>query len=177
MMLGIVITTIVAGSPASAQPTGTVLNAASANAVPGSYVVRLRASADVHDTARQLAARYGGTVSHVYDTVLRGFALSTTPDRARRLAADSAVATVGSCVTFTAAAGRLGLCADANCGRASSTCPRTAAAAFPASPASGRATAPRRCAGATGAAAPAGPGATTPARSPRPTPHRPPARA
>jgi subtilisin family serine protease len=94
MVLGVVITTIVAGSPVSAQRTGTVLNATSANAVPDSYLVRLHASADVHHTARRLAGRYGGTVSHVYDTVLRGFALNTTPEKARLLAADPSVATV-----------------------------------------------------------------------------------
>ena len=50
-------------------------------------------SADVAETARRLAAAHGGTLLHVYDSALEGFAVRLpSDDVARRLGADPAVA-------------------------------------------------------------------------------------
>ncbi|MGW4896679.1 S8 family peptidase [Kitasatospora sp. NPDC004240] len=44
--------------------------------------------------ARRLAGTHGGTVRTVFDTALHGYAAEMTPDQARRVAADPAVASV-----------------------------------------------------------------------------------
>ncbi|MFI6823295.1 S8 family serine peptidase [Micromonospora sp. NPDC050187] len=93
------------GGPAVAAPAvGDILNAGSATAVPGSYLVVLRDNAvggpagtrpaAVSQQADTLAHRYGGTVGHRYGHALNGFEVRLPEPAARRLAADPAVALV-----------------------------------------------------------------------------------
>src|SRR4051794_38131283 len=80
--------------PAGAA-TGAVVTAA--EPVPGAYIVTLagRDKAAPAATARSLARRAGGRVSHVYTRALRGFAVTGIGEaEAARLAADPAVARV-----------------------------------------------------------------------------------
>ncbi|MFI0999836.1 S8 family peptidase [Streptomyces galbus] len=84
--------------PAEAAPAlGTVLNAGSSHAVPGSYIVTLKDSAGFKATARQgraLVSGYGGTVNRTYTSALNGYSATLTSTGARRLAADPDVASV-----------------------------------------------------------------------------------
>ncbi|MEV6521694.1 S8 family peptidase [Longispora sp. NPDC051575] len=92
---------VVAGSggvsQAAAPREGVIRGDDSPAAVPGRYIVALKdapagiASASVRGRADGLAGRFGGTVNHVYDQVLRGFSVSMSAAQARRLAADPAV--------------------------------------------------------------------------------------
>ncbi|WP_329108759.1 S8 family peptidase [Micromonospora sp. NBC_01699] len=97
--------TVGAATPASAAtgttaPTGQILRAGGATAVPDSYLVVLREPAAAADraavaaTADQLGADYGGTVVRVYHAALRGFEVRLPERAAKRLAADPAVAFV-----------------------------------------------------------------------------------
>ncbi|MGY0232148.1 S8 family serine peptidase [Longispora urticae] len=84
-------------SQASVPREGVIHGSDSAAAVPGRYIVALKdaqagVSADVvHSRARGLTGRFGGSVNHVYDQVLKGFSVSMSAAQARRLAADPAV--------------------------------------------------------------------------------------
>ncbi|GAA1277022.1 S8 family peptidase [Saccharothrix xinjiangensis] len=69
--------------PAHAEAA--VLHAGSPDAVPGSYVVKVR------DGAPDPSARLAGGVTRTYTGPFRGFAVSLTERQARRLAADPAV--------------------------------------------------------------------------------------
>ncbi|MET9060709.1 S8 family peptidase [Streptomyces antibioticus] len=101
-----VVTTVVtvvlsaAALPAHAVPEGTILGAGRPGAVDGSYLVTLKEApdADASDPSaaagRRLAEAYGARISHVYDTVLHGFAVEADARQARRLAADPRVASV-----------------------------------------------------------------------------------
>jgi subtilisin family serine protease/chitodextrinase len=83
-----------AGSSAS---EGRILNAGGADAVANRYIAVYSDSARVASVERgaaQLADRYGGTVRHTYSQVLRGFSVTMSEQRARRLAADPAIASV-----------------------------------------------------------------------------------
>jgi len=63
-------------------------------AVPGSYVVVLKAGTKSEDTGRvaaDLANRYGGSVRFVYDANGFGFAVDTSADKASQLAGDPLV--------------------------------------------------------------------------------------
>ncbi len=88
----------VAAGTASAAPEGTVAVAVGATVVPDRYVVVLKdtalAKSATQRTADGLAKRYGGTVKATWRHALRGFAISTTAEAARKLAADPAVASV-----------------------------------------------------------------------------------
>ncbi|GAA2793911.1 S8 family peptidase [Crossiella cryophila] len=78
--------------PGLAAPAeGQILNAGTANAVSGSYIVTLK---DGAAGAQELASRFGGKVTATYDKTLNGFAVSLSERQAKRLAADSRVATV-----------------------------------------------------------------------------------
>ncbi|MDQ3403272.1 MAG: S8 family serine peptidase, partial [Actinomycetota bacterium] len=85
---------------AEAAPTAVegVVLAAGQNAIPGQYIVHLSDSAvqqsAVDSTARSLAATHGGTIRHTYQHSVRGFSVSMSEDRAKRLAADSRVVSV-----------------------------------------------------------------------------------
>ncbi|OIJ65243.1 S8 family peptidase [Streptomyces mangrovisoli] len=91
--------------PAQAAPEGRVLGAGRPGAVGGSYLVTLREGTRASSAAgRDLAARYGARISHVYGTVLNGYAVRAGARQARRLAADPEVASVvqDTRVTLTA---------------------------------------------------------------------------
>ncbi len=82
--------------PAAAAPDGQILNAASPTAVKDSYIVVLADTPNLRERgvpaiARQLASRNGGAIKYVYQSALKGFAVTMTDSRARRLAADPAV--------------------------------------------------------------------------------------
>ena len=83
-----------AGTPV-ALPTGTVLDAGAAGAIPGSYIVVLKngsdAAAHVTSASQQLLKRYGGQVRNNYLAAVRGFQARMTAAQAARLAADPAV--------------------------------------------------------------------------------------
>ncbi|MGW4075673.1 S8 family peptidase [Streptomyces asiaticus] len=84
--------------PAHAAPAeGTVLNAGAAEAVPGSYIVTLKKTADFKASSargKDLISGYGGEVKRTFTTALNGYAAKLQPTEARRLAADPAVASV-----------------------------------------------------------------------------------
>jgi subtilisin family serine protease len=87
------------GAPASAAPPeGQVRAAGGATAVEGSYIVVFKDSAvplaGVGKTARDLAARHGGSVARTYGAALRGFEAKVNAKGAARIAADPAVAFV-----------------------------------------------------------------------------------
>jgi subtilisin family serine protease len=78
--------------PAHAAPAeGRIFGAGAPGAVNGSYIVTLKPGATA---ARTLTTTYGGRVEKTYRTALHGYALKATTTQARRLAADSAVASV-----------------------------------------------------------------------------------
>ncbi|MGW5094977.1 S8 family serine peptidase [Streptomyces nodosus] len=66
------------------------------DAVPGSYIVVLRARSPQSDSARgrALAAKYHAAVGRTYVKALNGYAIRATPADAQRFAADPAVASV-----------------------------------------------------------------------------------
>ncbi|MFK0154399.1 S8 family peptidase [Streptomyces sp. NPDC090493] len=81
--------------PAHAVPEGTVVGAGRAGSVGGSYLVTLKEGIKGASAAgRAVAARYGAKTSHTYGTVLNGYAVEASAAQARRLAADSRVASV-----------------------------------------------------------------------------------
>jgi subtilisin family serine protease len=75
---------------------GTIRVVDGAAAIADRYIVVLeddteRAGLPVPLVAVDMAARYGGTVFHFYDTALRGFAIQMPADAAQRLASDRRV--------------------------------------------------------------------------------------
>ncbi|MGW1627093.1 S8 family peptidase [Streptomyces sp. NPDC002172] len=81
--------------PAHAVPEGTVVGAGRAGSVGGSYLVTLKEGIRGSSAAgRDVAARYGAKISHTYGSVLNGYAVEASAAQARRLAADSRVASV-----------------------------------------------------------------------------------
>jgi subtilisin family serine protease len=80
-----------AAAPAPA-PTGQIQLAGTATAIPGSYIVVLKAGAAGHRA--NLAAGYGGAVRQSFGPALDGFEASLTEAQAKRLAADPSVAYV-----------------------------------------------------------------------------------
>ncbi|WP_018657402.1 S8 family peptidase [Actinomadura flavalba] len=88
---------LLAATPAAAD--GEILNARAAQPVEGSYIVTLKSGQaprqdDVRTRAQQLTRKYSGDVGLVYTSVVKGFQARLSADRARRLAADPAVASV-----------------------------------------------------------------------------------
>ena len=83
-----------AGTPI-ALPTGAVLDAGAAGAIPGSYIVVLKDGTDaathVTSASQQMIKRYGGQVKNNYLATVRGFQASMTATQAARLAADPSV--------------------------------------------------------------------------------------
>ncbi|MBP2472462.1 subtilisin family serine protease [Crossiella equi] len=78
--------------PGLAAPAeGQILNAGTANAVAGSYIVTMK---DAGASAQDVASRFGGKVTATYDKTIKGFAVSMGEQQAKRLAADPRVATV-----------------------------------------------------------------------------------
>ncbi|MEV0680116.1 S8 family serine peptidase [Actinosynnema sp. NPDC050436] len=90
---------VAAVAPAAAAPAeGTIRNAGAQGSVTGSYIVVLKdagaSAASVDAVSTDLAGRYGGTRKLSYTATIRGFSVAMPEDRARRLAADPAVAYV-----------------------------------------------------------------------------------
>ncbi|OIJ88751.1 S8 family peptidase [Streptomyces colonosanans] len=93
------VTTVVALSaitqPAQAAPVGTILGAGAPGAVSGSYIVTLKGEAKAPPAiGKGIAEKYGAKISHTYGTALNGFSVDVDERQARRLAADSRVASV-----------------------------------------------------------------------------------
>ncbi|GAP46236.1 S8 family peptidase [Streptomyces azureus] len=81
--------------PAHAVPEGRILGAGQPGSVHGSYVVTLKEGTWAESAAgKALAEKYGVNISHIYGTVLNGYAIRTDVRRAGRLAADPRVASV-----------------------------------------------------------------------------------
>jgi subtilisin family serine protease/subtilisin-like proprotein convertase family protein len=90
------IAAVFSGTPALAAPAeGQVLHAGGATAVADSYIVVLKdravTPADVASKTRDLASRYGGSVTRTYQHALRGFEARLSATAAKRLAADPSV--------------------------------------------------------------------------------------
>ncbi|MHB9863394.1 S8 family peptidase [Streptomyces sp. YIM S03343] len=87
-----------AAIPAQAAPAeGVVLEANSATAVPGSYIVTLNSDAGFKAGAaegKNLISEYGGKVKQTFRSALNGYTVSLSAGQARRLAADPDVASV-----------------------------------------------------------------------------------
>ncbi|GIE42701.1 serine protease [Actinoplanes lobatus] len=84
--------------PAAAAPaapaTGTISGTGVEGAIPGSYIVVMKAGAEAAGratAAQNLVQRYGGRVEGGYLASVRGFHLRATAGEARRLAADPSV--------------------------------------------------------------------------------------
>ncbi|KUO04919.1 S8 family peptidase [Streptomyces caeruleatus] len=81
--------------PAHAAPEGRILGAGEPGSVSGSYLVTLKGGTKAPSAAgKSLADKYGAKISHTYGTVLNGYAVRANERQARRLAADSRVASV-----------------------------------------------------------------------------------
>ncbi|MDX3524507.1 S8 family peptidase [Streptomyces scabiei] len=81
--------------PARAAAEGVVHGAGDPGSVSGSYLVTLGAGIPATSAAgRGIAARYGVRIRHLYRAALNGYAVTGDETRARRLAADSRVASV-----------------------------------------------------------------------------------
>jgi subtilisin family serine protease len=86
----------VASQPASAAvQEGSIRDAGTSEVVLNSFVVGLKAAgmsaSGVDSSAHALARRYGGLVGHTYSHALRGFEVSLSEAKAKRLAANPAV--------------------------------------------------------------------------------------
>lgn len=81
--------------PAHAAPEGQILGAGEPGSVSGSYLVTLKGGTKAPSAAgKSLADKYGAKISHTYGTVLNGYAVQANERQAKRLAADSQVASV-----------------------------------------------------------------------------------
>ncbi|MFD7434301.1 S8 family peptidase [Streptomyces sp. NPDC059861] len=81
--------------PAQAAPGGRTAGAGAPGSVSGSYVVTLKGGTKASSAdGRRTAGEYGVRISHIYDTVLNGFAVRADEGQAKRLAADPRVASV-----------------------------------------------------------------------------------
>jgi subtilisin family serine protease len=100
--------------PAGATSEGVVAAEGSPTSISGSYIVVLKGDVttqsvegqsvdgqSVEGQATDLAARFGGQITHTYSSALRGFAVSMGATQARQLAADPAVASVEQDQTVT----------------------------------------------------------------------------
>ncbi|RKN03589.1 S8 family peptidase [Streptomyces radicis] len=91
---------------AATQATGAIVNAHAPDAVPESYLVVLAeggSAAEGGSTAdAALPERYGARVLDTYQDALDGYHVRATPEQARRLAGDPAVALVEQNTTVTA---------------------------------------------------------------------------
>ncbi|MFJ2827309.1 S8 family peptidase [Streptomyces sp. NPDC087263] len=89
--------------PAHAAPEGQILGAGAPGSVGGSYIVTLKGrpaggieggTSALSATGKSIAEKYGARISHTYGTALNGYAVAANEKQARRLAADSRVASV-----------------------------------------------------------------------------------
>ncbi|MEV2197556.1 S8 family peptidase [Streptomyces phaeochromogenes] len=81
--------------PAHAAPEGQISGTGGAGSVSGSYIVTLKGGTKAPSKAgKAVATKYGAKISHTYSTALNGYAVKVNERQARRLAADSRVASV-----------------------------------------------------------------------------------
>jgi subtilisin family serine protease len=81
--------------PAHAVPEGRILGAGEPGSVSGSYIVTLKGGTRAPSSVgKGIAEKYGARISHTYGTALNGYAVQVREKQARRLAADSRVASV-----------------------------------------------------------------------------------
>lgn len=81
--------------PAHAAPEGYVLGAGGAGSVGGSYIVTLKGGTKAPSMAgKDVASKYGAKIGHTYSSALNGYSVKVDAKQARRLAADSRVASV-----------------------------------------------------------------------------------
>ncbi|MFD8128318.1 S8 family peptidase [Streptomyces mirabilis] len=81
--------------PAHAVPEGRILGAGEPGSVSGSYIVTLKGGTRAPSSVgKGIAEKYGARISHTYGTALNGYAVQVGEKQARRLAADSRVASV-----------------------------------------------------------------------------------
>ncbi|MCI3245484.1 MULTISPECIES: S8 family peptidase [Streptomyces] len=81
--------------PAHALPEGQILGAGEPGTVGGSYLVTLKGDTKApSETGKEIAEQYGAKISQTYGTVLNGYAIRADERQAKRLAADSRVASV-----------------------------------------------------------------------------------
>jgi subtilisin family serine protease len=81
--------------PAHAAPEGRILGAGEPGSVSGSYIVTLKGGTRAPSSVgKGIAEKYGARISHTYGTALNGYAVQVREKQARRLAADSRVASV-----------------------------------------------------------------------------------
>ena len=89
--------------PAHAAPEGQIVGAGAPGSVGGSYIVTLKerpaggiegGTSALSATGKSIAEKYGARISHTYGTALNGYAVEADEKQARRLAADSRVASV-----------------------------------------------------------------------------------
>ncbi|MBD0422879.1 S8 family peptidase [Streptomyces sp. TRM S81-3] len=104
--IGAAASAVLAASLVSAFPAtaaeGRIQYEDAANAVPGSYIVTLRADEAKAGTAegRAVAARHGADIERTYTKALNGYEVEASETEAKRLAADPAVASVVQNRTF-----------------------------------------------------------------------------
>lgn len=95
--LGLSVTTAMVVATAAAAPAaaeGTIRESGSAAAIPGSYIVVLKDSAqsmNVPDVASRLTSQYPAHLTRMFSTALKGFSATMNEQDARRLAADPKV--------------------------------------------------------------------------------------
>lgn len=89
-------------APAHAAPEGRIAGAGEPGSVDGSYLVTLKGGTAASSAdGRRLAAKYGAKISHMYSTVLNGYAVQADERQARHLAADTRVASVAQDTRIT----------------------------------------------------------------------------
>ncbi|MDX2693355.1 S8 family peptidase [Streptomyces ipomoeae] len=81
--------------PAHAAPEGLVLGAGGPGSVSGSYIVTLKTGTKAPSKAgKGVAEKYGAKIRHTYSSALNGYSVKVSEKQAKRLAADSRVASV-----------------------------------------------------------------------------------
>ncbi|MCP2269351.1 S8 family peptidase [Actinokineospora diospyrosa] len=90
----------------AAQPAA-IVNASSADAVPGRYIVVFKNQGQgaqaTGSTASAVAGQYGGTVRHTYGAVLDGYSAAMSAEQAAKVAADPRVGYVQQVTRYTVA--------------------------------------------------------------------------
>ncbi|MGW0759535.1 S8 family peptidase [Streptomyces sp. NPDC002814] len=93
---------LVSALPAAAAPEGRIQYEGAANAVADSYIVTLKADTKAGSAqGKALAQEYGADIERTYTKALNGYAIEASETEAKRLAADSAVASVVQNRTFS----------------------------------------------------------------------------
>ena len=99
--LGLAAATVIAVSAPALAAEGSIIDSGGADAISGSYIVVFKDTASPVDS---LVGRLGGLVGRKYTSALRGYSATMSESRAKRIAADPAVAYVEQNHTFHIAA-------------------------------------------------------------------------